>query len=259
MFTQRKLEILYVANSGVMISSKDKKILIDGIHTEDIPPYFSVPKKYIDKIILKKEPFDNLDILFYTHHHADHFHPAATLETMHRNPLLQMIGTPAVLDQLSSTTAYLDDFASQLKPLSLPLYKSLSMNLKGIAFEITSLSHDGDTYQGIENYSYLIELKNKLILHVGDAQPTIFNFQNAGLYGRRVDILIVPFPFIGLVAGRKIIKSMEPQVVLVTHLPDKAQDEGNWLFNSYNAYLKHKTQLPKQTTFFIKPGQSVII
>jgi len=258
MFTQRKIEILYVANSGLLLTTKDKKILIDGIHAENSPPYYSVPKKYIDKIRLNKEPFDNLDILFFTHHHPDHFHAMYTLDTLHRNSLLQLIGTSSVLSQLSYTANYIEDFQSQLKPLSLPLYKSLSMNLKGIAFEVTSLVHDGEAYQGVENFAYLIELKNKLILHVGDAQPTISNFQNAGLYGKKVDVLIVPFPFIGLVAGRKIIKSMDPQLVLVAHLPNKENDEGNWLYNTYKVYEKHTNQLPK-TMFFTKPGQTVLL
>ncbi|MDR2519697.1 MAG: MBL fold metallo-hydrolase, partial [Eubacteriaceae bacterium] len=96
MFTQRKIEITYVANSGVLVASRDKKILIDGIHTENVPPYFSVPKKFLDSILLNKEPYDNLDILFFTHHHADHFHPLATLESLHRNSLLQLIGTTSV-------------------------------------------------------------------------------------------------------------------------------------------------------------------
>ncbi|MCL1914544.1 MAG: MBL fold metallo-hydrolase [Eubacteriaceae bacterium] len=259
MFSQSKIDIVYIANSGVLLSSKETKILIDGIHTTNVQPYFSVAPKTVEKIVLNKEPYDNIDLIFFTHHHADHYDPAFTSEFLANNKLVQMVATTSVLSQLSSAGgAYNDNLINQIRPLSLPRYKSLHMNLRSVPFEVYSIAHDGETYQGVENFAYLIELRGKTILHVGDAQPTVFNFQSAGLYGKKVDILIAPFPFIGLVAGRKIIKSMNPQLVIVTHLPNKAQDEGNWLYNTYRAFKKYESQMP-QTTFYTKPGQKVSI
>ena len=258
MFSQRKLEILYIANSGVLISSKDKKVLIDGIHATSVPPYFTVPPKYIEKMLSEQDPFDDISILFFTHHHTDHFDPDLTNDMLKQNQHMQLIGTTSVLNMLATCENYEEALASQIRPISIPRYKSLQMNLRSIAFEITSLSHDGETYQGVENFSYLIEMRNKLILHVGDAQPATFNFQNSDMLGKKVDVLIVPFPFIGLVAGRQIINSMDPQQVIVTHLPDKNQDEGNYLYNTYKVYKKYSAELPK-TTFFTKPGQKISI
>lgn len=257
-FSQRKLQIDYVANSGVMISSKDRKILIDGIHTEKQAPYYSVSPKQIEKMILNREPFHNIDILFFTHHHTDHFNPIYTNEFLKRNKHVQLIGTTSVLNMLASCDNYNDMLANQIRPISLPRHKSIQMNLRSIAFEVTSVAHDGEMYQGVENFGYLIEIKNKLIMHVGDAQPSIYNFQNSGLYNKNVDVLIVPFPFIGLEAGRKIINALRAAHVIVTHLPDKSQDEGNWLYNTYRLYKSHSGQLPK-TTFFTKPGQRLFI
>ena len=258
MFSQRRLEILYVANSGILISSKDKKVLIDGIHATNVPPYFPVPPRYIEKMLAEQDPFDDISILFFTHHHTDHFDPDLTNDMLKQNQHMQLIGTSSVLNMLSTCENYDEAYASQIRPISLPRHKSLQMSLRSIPFEVTSLFHDGETYQSVENFSYLIEIKNKLILHVGDAQPSASNFQSSDMTGKKVDVLIVPFPFIGLASGRQIINSMDPQHVIVTHLPDKNQDEGNYLFNTYNVYKKYSSKLPK-TTFFTKPGQKISI
>ncbi len=124
---------------------------------------------------MNKEPFQNIDLMFFTHHHTDHFDAEATNEILKRNKHIQLIATRTVLDMLAACDNYNEMLSAQIRPLSVPQYKSIQMNLRGIPCEVTSLLHDGEIYQGVENYSYLFELKNKLFLHVGDAQASLNN------------------------------------------------------------------------------------
>lgn len=258
MFSTAKIELTYIANSGVSVQYKDKKIVIDGVHTKTMKPYYPVHDKTIEKMLLNKEPFNNIDLMFFTHHHTDHFDAMTTNEILKRNKHIQLVATESVLNMLSACDNYNEILASQIRPLSLPRYKSIQMNLREIPFEVISMAHDGETYQGVENFAFLFEIKNRVFLHAGDAQASIFNFQSAKLFEKHVDVLIVPFPFIGLAAGRKIITNIKPQKVIVTHLPNKKYDTMNWLYNTSKVYKKYQNDLPP-VEFLLKPGQVVTI
>ncbi len=139
--------------------------------------------------------------------------------------------------------------------MEVPNYKSIDVRLKDIPFQITALSHDGEIYAGVTNYAYMFELKNKVILHLGDAQPAVSNFEKTGIFESAVDYLFVPFPFIGLSEGREIINRIDPTRVFVMHLPDKQYDATNWLLKTYKVYKKYQSDLP-DTEMLTKPGQT---
>ncbi len=256
MFSKSKLELIYIANSGVCVQFKDKKVMIDGVHVKTPNPYYSTHEKTVEKMLLNKEPFHNIDLMLYTHHHTDHFDASATNEILKRNKHIQLVAPETVLTMLSAAPNYNPLLASQIRAVSIPLNKSMQMNLHDIPFEIFHLKHDGETYQGVENYAYLFEIKNKVFLHVGDAQASVSNFESTMIYEKHVDVLIVPFPFIGLSAGRKIIKQINPQRVIVTHLPNKKFDKMNWLHNTMKVYKKYQEELPP-TEFLTRPGQTI--
>ncbi|MFA0816306.1 MAG: MBL fold metallo-hydrolase [Anaerofustis sp.] len=258
MFSRSKPELIYIANSGVCVQFKDKKVMIDGVHIKTPNPYFPTHEKTIEKMLLNKEPFHNIDLMLFTHHHTDHFDANATNEILKRNKHIQLVAPETVLNMLSASENYNPLLASQIRAVSIPKHKSMQMNLHDIPFEITHLIHDGETYQGVENYAYMFEIKNKVYLHVGDAQAAMSNFEPTNIFDKHVDVLIVPFPFIGLSAGRKIIKQIGPQRVIVVHLPNKKQDTMNWLHNTMKVYKKYHDELPP-TEFLTKPGQIITL
>src|SRR5215216_4933342 len=68
------LEITYIANEGVLISSGDKQVLIDGLHREYQRDYAFLPAAQREKIENAKAPFDKIDLILVSHTHLDHFH-----------------------------------------------------------------------------------------------------------------------------------------------------------------------------------------
>jgi len=57
------LEITYIANEGVLVSSGDKQVLIDGLHREYQPAYAFLPPAQREKIETAKVPFDQIDLI----------------------------------------------------------------------------------------------------------------------------------------------------------------------------------------------------
>ena len=250
-----KITLTYIANSGVTVEYKNKKVLIDGVHIQQTKPYYSVSDKTLEKMLLNNEPFNNIDLMLFTHHHPDHFDAYAVNEILKRNKLTHLVGTPQVLSMLRKQDNYNDELATQIWPMTLDKDNSMIVKLKSVNFEITSLDHDGAEKQRVDNYTYLFEVKNKTFLHLGDAQANMLNFENTTIFKREVDVLIVPFIFIGLPEGRKIINRIKPQTVIVSHLPDKKYDTSNLLYKTYKVYKKHQAELP-ETLFLEKPGQT---
>jgi L-ascorbate metabolism protein UlaG (beta-lactamase superfamily) len=250
-----KIISTYIANSGVLFQHKDKKILVDGVHTKQCKPYYNVDADILEKMVLNNAPLNNIDVLLFTHHHPDHFDPDMCIEILKRNKHLQLIGPDLVMSLIKQCSGYNEILDCQLWSMEVPNYKSIDVRLKDIPFQITALSHDGEIYAGVTNYAYMFELKNKVILHLGDAQPSVSNFEKTGIFESAVDYLFVPFPFIGLSEGREIINRIDPTRVFVMHLPDKQYDATNWLLKTYKVYKKYQSDLP-DTEMLTKPGQT---
>lgn len=67
------IEITYIANEGVLISSGDKQVLLDGLHREYGPEYAFLPPAQREKIETAQAPFDEIDLILLSHLHLDHF------------------------------------------------------------------------------------------------------------------------------------------------------------------------------------------
>ena len=96
------IEILYVANEGVLISSREKRILIDGLHREYGRDYAFLPDKEREKIEAAKPPFDNIDLILVSHMHGDHFHPESVGLHLKHDAKAMLVSSQQVVDEVVS-------------------------------------------------------------------------------------------------------------------------------------------------------------
>ncbi len=258
LISSKKTNIGYIANAGVCISNKNKKVLIDGIHVAFVKPYFPVDEGTLKDIMLGKDDFNQIDVLAFTHHHLEHFDAYAVCETLKVNRYTQLIGTNTILRLIQESANFDPIIMPQINSFEIPPNQSMFIKIKGIPFEVISMKHDGAKYQNVENFCYNFRLANKSYLHVGDASPNVVEFEKAGLFEKNIDVLMVPFPFVGLSQGREIIDRINPVKLIVLHLPDKRYDTNNWLNNTYRAYKKYKKMFP-DTEFLTTPGEYLSI
>lgn len=69
------VQITYIANEGVLISSGDKQVLIDGLHREYGPEYAFLPPAEREKIETAKAPFNEIDLILVSHRHQKQTSP----------------------------------------------------------------------------------------------------------------------------------------------------------------------------------------
>ena len=257
-FSSKKINIRYIANSGVLIANKEKKVLLDGLHITFVKPYFSVDDATLEQIILSKAPYDKIDLMLFTHHHLEHFDAYTVCETLKKNRFTQLIATPTITKLLKESTNFDPVIISQINNFEIPRGKSIIANIKNLPVEIIAMRHDGEKYKNIENFSYFFELGSTTFFHCGDSAPIYKNFEECNIFNKKIDILMVPFPFMGLREGRRIIEEINPKQLIVMHLPDKKHDDENYLFNTIQAYKENEKMFP-QTDFLTAPGQEILI
>lgn len=67
-----KLKILYLYNSGVLLSYGEESILIDGVFNAN-NIFDKMPPGYKETFLRREIPFDHVDVLLFTHCHDDHY------------------------------------------------------------------------------------------------------------------------------------------------------------------------------------------
>lgn len=97
------LEVTYLANEGFMIAGGGRKVLIDALFGEGLDGYAVVSPAQRALLEQAREPFADMDAVFATHFHDDHFNATAVLAHLTRNPQAFFFSTPQAADIGDST------------------------------------------------------------------------------------------------------------------------------------------------------------
>jgi L-ascorbate metabolism protein UlaG (beta-lactamase superfamily) len=104
-----------------------------------------------------------------------------------------------------------------------PWKEKVAMQVAGIDFEILRLRHGTGRWRELQNLGHIIKLGGKKLLHVGDADTEVENFEKFNLEEEGIDIAILPSWFLseGLTVVREHIK---PKRVIAVHIsPARAE------------------------------------
>lgn len=254
---KQSYKITYISNAGVMLEFDDKKILIDGLCNSVMPIFKNPPVKIRKQIILGIHPFNNIDIMLFTHHHSDHFDSKSTIEFLKRNENTTIISTHEAILKINSRLS--DKESSRLIKPNLDLGSIENVEVNGVNIQTISMIHEGKEYADVQNFAYLIDVNGKKILHVGDAKPIEENYINLNLIHKNIDLLIVPFPYVGIPAGRQVIeKYIKPKKIAAIHLPYKELDSYGWIGATKRSYNRVQNDFI-ETVFLEDIGDSISI
>lgn len=250
-------QITYVCNAGILVQYKGKKILIDGLCNSIVPAFINPTDKTIKEIISGIPPFDNIDIMLFTHYHTDHFEAGNTAATIKNQPNITMVSTAKTVSMIKPLISSYGN--NQTLVLSPTVHTSEYITINSIHIRAISLIHDGKDYRDVQNLAYLIEIEGKKILHVGDAKALDENFKDLDLIREDIDLLLAPFPYVGLPSGRKVIKNfIQPKKVGIIHLPYKDKDTDGWIDATKRSFERVKNDFV-ETIFFEELGASICI
>lgn len=226
-------QVVYLSNAGVLICLDGRKILIDALCNTDSVFKNPLPST-VAQIVNGEPPFDNIDAMLISHHHEDHFDAESVGRFMLNNKKTFLVSSAKVISLIRSRIP--GGSRENLLELQLPRHSSKRLDLHGINILAVSLNHDGKMFNHVENYAFLIEGSRK-IMHTGDAGATRENYAGLNLADQGIDLLLAPFPYIGLITARQVLKEyIRPRKTALLHLPREDRDLDGWIKATKKSY-----------------------
>ena len=225
--------VRHLANAGVMIEGS-KKIIIDGL-CDETGLYRKTDEEDREKIISAIEPFDDIDLMIFTHEHPDHFEEEAVSEFLIRNKKAYALMNEEAFLRIEAD----EDTKRRIIVPEIETLKSLRFDFFGASIEVFSLAHDGGKiFADVVNFATIIEMDGKRILHTGDAAFNESNYSSLDSKGN-IDLMIAPFPNVGIPTARKNVKNyIDPTLTMAVHFPIPEHDKYGWAKSTKDNYQK---------------------
>ncbi len=178
--------VLYVSNSGFLVTSGDKKILIDGIFT-GMDHY--MPADAMALLENGQAPFDNIDLILATHAHFDHFDPVQVAKYMADYSETAFISTGEAVDELLKIDPLLE---KRTTAFDLVPGESREFEVNGLQVNVYFLTHGiNEAGELVLNLGFLVKMDSVKVFHSGDMDVRVVSVDDLktyGIPGQQVDI-----------------------------------------------------------------------
>jgi L-ascorbate metabolism protein UlaG (beta-lactamase superfamily) len=215
----RGILVTYIANEGVLISSGDKQVLIDGLHREYKPDYAFPPPDLLRSLESSASPYNKIDLILVTHIHGDHFHPLSVGLHLQTNPKARLVSSEQIAEAVKKDFSGFSTIESRVERVPHQWKRKVALNVSGINLKGLGLKHSGANFSWIQNLGYVVELDGKKFLHIGDADMTEENFSSLGLVEEKIDVAFIPYWYLLSSTGRAILQNhIRPKHVIAVHI-----------------------------------------
>lgn len=233
------MDVTYIANTGFLITTKTKKILIDSLFGKGELDYCDIPKK---EIIYQMEnentPFDEIDIITASHVHRDHFDANIVMKHLYNNQRGVFISTQQSVNELRKVHDDYQVIKDRVLEINIELGNNVKIKKNNIEMKIFRFKHSPyyiideknsvkyDKHGDIQNLCFLFNVDGINIFHSGDCEL----FSNIRLDKEDIDLAFLDLSKSILLkelnSGFKIInKFIKPKHIIITHThPDDKEE-----------------------------------
>lgn len=245
---QPTVEITYIANEGVLISSGGKQVLIDGLHREYGPEYAFLPDAQRVQIETARAPFNEIDLILVSHRHLDHFHPESVGLHLQHNPKAVLVSSQQVVDEVEKNFKNFQAIKARVTAATPPWKEKVAMKVAGIDFEILGVRHGTGRHASIQNLGHIIKLGGKKLLHVGDADTSVENFEKFNLDEEGIDIAFLPDWFLIGSEGQTLVREhIKPKQIIAVHVsPANGEKVAAQIRQAFPGAIAFTTMLEKK-------------
>ena len=203
----------YMANEGLMVTQGDTKILFDPLFRNSYNQYLLPPDDMAAAVYAGVAPFDDVDAIFVSHFHGDHFSPEDILRLLQMQTQIQLYAPmQAVITLRAEIANQNDDVFDRVHPVSLAYQDApVSMAMEGLVIEAVRIPHSGwpTGRVDVENIAWRVTLNaNTTVLHMGDADPNDMHFARDAAYWEKSppDMAFPPYWFFDSNEGSAILR-----------------------------------------------------
>jgi L-ascorbate metabolism protein UlaG (beta-lactamase superfamily) len=231
-----ELEVTFLANEGFLLRSGERAVLIDAFVAAPYSGYGALRPEDYQKMLAGEAPFEKVQLALASHVHPDHFQPEAARAFLEKHPETVFASTPQVIEMLRAGYEGAAALEDRLRAVWPDPGKTETLEQDGVRVEAFQLSHGTGRHTEIQNLGQVIELGGKKVLHIGDAEGTIANFEPFGLRDRELDVAIVPYWYYPRDAARYLIaEHFHASHEIAAHIqPSEVED----VFGSFRLEVK---------------------
>ncbi|MEQ8314961.1 MAG: MBL fold metallo-hydrolase [Gammaproteobacteria bacterium] len=207
-------EAFYMANEGIMVTDGDTKILFDPLYPESYGQYLLVPEQMREALFAGEAPFEDVDAIFVSHFHGDHFSAEDVLALMQAQQGIALYAPQqAVIGMRSIAGADAQTVFDRVHAVSLEYGdEPVAMTMDELLVEAVRIPHSGwpTGRVNVENIVWRVTLNdNSTVVHMGDADPNDEHFALDPEYWNRVapDMAFPPYWFFASPQGQAILEN----------------------------------------------------
>jgi len=205
-------EAQYLANTGVMISRGETRILFDPLFRNTYGIYDAVPADVEAALFAGTAPFDEVDAVFISHHHEDHFDPALILRLLAQRTTIDLYAPEQAASAVRRLVSDANDPVLQrVHGLDLENGDDPEKLVVGsLLIEAVRIPHTGwpQRHPNVENIVFRVTLDDSItVMHFGDADTDDAHFARHPEHWRErhTDFAMPPYWFFLSEGGRAIL------------------------------------------------------
>ncbi|GJL90949.1 MAG: hypothetical protein DHS20C04_06080 [Hyphococcus sp.] len=233
----------YLGNAGILVATKDVKIMFDAFFNDSYGGRFTlVPPEIEEPLFRGAPPYDNVDAIFVSHAHGDHFSPEPTIRYMRAHRDVLLFATRQTVDALKNGGAD-DQLIDRITAFDLvPGESHPPLHVKGISIEVTAIQHNGgEQMADVQNLAFRVALTPEtIVMHLGDSTPDLELFQRYHDLWKRTPVAyaFAPYWFVTSEPGRRILdKLVAAQSTNAIHFPSQASDQREAFEEEYKTHV----------------------
>ena len=227
--------VQYLGNEGVMIVGERAKILFDPLYDNSYGRYQMVPDEIREGIFSGTAPYDDVDAVFISHHHGDHFAAADLVRLLREQPDINVYAPAQAVAAIREAGSGEDSVMfDRVTGLDLEYGdESVSIVTGDIIIDAIHVPHSGwpTARTDIQNIAFRVTLNGEAtVLHLGDADARIVHFEQNELFWeeRQIDLALPPYWFFMSDDGTEILENRLNVIHSIgVHVPDEMANPAN--------------------------------
>lgn len=229
--------VTYIANEGFLITTKNKKILVDALFGGIRGNWCDQPGDSVAGLMLNDlDPFDNIDVVLVTHRHADHFKAEMTLDFLKNNEKAILVCPEQAHAKLVSLPGY-QEVSDRIIGIESTIHPDTTVSANGIVIRAMRFRHGSwfetdsvtgkktDLHEGVENLGYLVEADGVLFLHTGDCNTADkASFAAYDLKSKEIDIVFLDRVFLRQEGQELLNEHIRTNNIILMHIEPNKRD-----------------------------------
>jgi len=214
-----QVTITYLGNEGVMITDKEKSVLVDTLFRGANFGYAGVQPSELEKLETAQAPYDRIDLVLVTHVHPDHFNAESVVRHLEHNKTAVLVTSEQVAEKVRKAAGDSSALLPRIKVHTPAEGGRETVEANGIKIDVLRLSHGSGRFAGVDDLGFIIHVGGKRILHVGDAQVDAPSFKPLEAFAKGVDVACLPNWIVESPKGARLVREvLKPKKLIVFHI-----------------------------------------